>query len=54
MNISGFENRVFSFSLFHAVIKDRRRRPEGDEWEPIKILLENLAYIPKSTKTPLF
>jgi hypothetical protein len=33
-------------------MKDRRRRPEGGEWEPIKILLENLAYIPKSTRHP--
>jgi hypothetical protein len=33
-------------------VKDRRRRPEGGEWEPIKILLENLAYIPKSTRRP--
>jgi hypothetical protein len=30
-----------------GILKDRRRRPEGrGEWEPIKILLENLAYIP--------
>jgi hypothetical protein len=28
------------------------RRPEGGEWESIKILLENLAYIPKSTRNP--
>jgi hypothetical protein len=33
-----------------------KRRPEGGggEWEPIKILLKNLAYVPKSTRTPLF
>jgi hypothetical protein len=31
-------------------MKDRRRRLEGGEWEPIKILLENLAYIPKLTQ----
>jgi hypothetical protein len=29
------------------VLKDRRRRPEGGEWEPIKISQWNLAYIPK-------
>jgi hypothetical protein len=33
-------------------LKDRKRRPEGGEWEPIKILLENLAYISKSTQNP--
>jgi hypothetical protein len=27
-------------------LKDRRRRPEGGEWEPIKITHSNLAYIP--------
>jgi hypothetical protein len=29
-------------------LKDRRRRPEGGEWEPIKIPHRNLAYIPNS------
>jgi hypothetical protein len=33
-------------------VKDRRRRPEGGEWEPVKIPLRNLAYIPKSTRCP--
>jgi hypothetical protein len=32
-------------------VKDRRWRPEGGEWEPIKIPHRNLAYIPKSTRT---
>jgi hypothetical protein len=32
-----------------SVLKDRRRRPEGGEWEPIKIPHWNLAYVPKST-----
>jgi hypothetical protein len=27
-------------------LKDQRRRPEGGEWEPIKITHSNLAYIP--------
>jgi hypothetical protein len=27
-------------------MKDRRRRPEGAEWAPIKITHKNLAYIP--------
>jgi hypothetical protein len=33
-------------------LKERRRRPEegGDEWEPIKILHRNLAYILKMTR----
>jgi hypothetical protein len=34
------------------LLKDWRRRPEGGEWEPIKIPQENLAYIPKSTRCP--
>jgi hypothetical protein len=33
-------------------LKDRRRRSEGGEWEPIKILLESLAYISKLTQRP--
>jgi hypothetical protein len=30
-------------------LKDRRKRPEGGEWEPIKIPHRNLTYIPKPT-----
>jgi hypothetical protein len=30
-------------------MKDRRRWPEGGEWEPIKIPHRNLAYIPNQT-----
>jgi hypothetical protein len=26
-------------------LKDRRRQPEGGEWEPIKILKQELAYV---------
>jgi hypothetical protein len=33
-------------------VKDWRKRPEGGEWEPIKIPRGNLAYIPKSTQRP--
>jgi hypothetical protein len=29
-------------------LKDQRRRPEGGEWEPIKILMQGLAYVPSS------
>ncbi len=29
-------------------LKDRRRRSEGGEWEPIKILMQELAYVPSS------
>jgi hypothetical protein len=29
-------------------VKDQRRRPEGGEWEPIKILMQELAYDPSS------
>jgi hypothetical protein len=31
-------------------LKDQIRRSEGDEWEPIKILQENLAYVPNQTQ----
>jgi hypothetical protein len=27
-------------------LKDWRRRPEGGEWEPIKILMQELDYVP--------
>jgi hypothetical protein len=30
-------------------VKDQKRRPEGGEWEPIKIPHRNLAYIPNQT-----
>jgi hypothetical protein len=32
------------------ILKDRGRRPDKGEWEPIKISQENSAYIPKLTK----
>src|SRR6185312_9893597 len=34
------------------VVKDRSRRPEGGEWEPIKISskFKSSAYVPKSPK----
>jgi hypothetical protein len=38
--------------LWHLVVKDRRRRPEGGEWESIKITHRNLDYILKSTRCP--
>jgi hypothetical protein len=51
---SGVEVRV-GFDLSRAVVKelkDRRRRPEGGEWEPIKIPYRNLTYIPNLTRRP--
>jgi hypothetical protein len=33
-------------------VKDRRRRPQGSEWEPIKILMQELAYVPSSNPKP--
>jgi hypothetical protein len=40
------------------MLKDRRRQPEGGEWEPIKITHSNLAYIPnikiRHTLSPVF
>jgi hypothetical protein len=32
----------------HVYLKDRRRRPARGEWEPIKILMQELAYVPGS------
>jgi hypothetical protein len=32
---------------YHTILKDQKRRPEGGEWEPIKILWGNLVYVPK-------
>jgi hypothetical protein len=31
-------------------MKEPRRRSEGGEWEPIKIPLRNVTYIPQSTR----
>jgi hypothetical protein len=47
--------RVQPYGLVEEVLieiwmKDRRRRPEGGEWEPIKIPYWNLAYILKLTR----
>jgi hypothetical protein len=33
-------------------LKDRRRRLEGGEWEPIKIPHRNLAYVPNQIRRP--
>jgi hypothetical protein len=35
-----------------SLLEGPRGRPEGGEWEPIKILLENLAYIPNPSRNP--
>jgi hypothetical protein len=35
-------------------MKDRRRQPEGGEWEPIKILMQELAYVPSSNPKAQF
>jgi hypothetical protein len=50
---------VDSASDYVAIeVKDRRRRQEGGEWEPIKITHSNLAYIPnfkiRHTLSPVF
>jgi hypothetical protein len=47
-----FEPRLLDGPRFPRHGKDRIRRPEGGEWEPIKIPRRNLAYIPKSTRRP--
>jgi hypothetical protein len=36
-----------TYKLGIEFVKDRRRRPEGGEWEPIKISRWNMTYIPK-------
>jgi hypothetical protein len=33
---------------YYFYLEHRRRRPEGGEWEPIKILMQELAYVPSS------
>jgi hypothetical protein len=44
-----FSPHSYSHALART-LKDRRRRPEGDECEPIKIPHGNLAYDPKQTQ----
>jgi hypothetical protein len=39
-------------TVYKLYIEGPRRRSEGGEWEPIKILLENLAYIPNPSRNP--
>ena len=48
-----FKFPEFSWGLLKRKMKDRSRRPEGGEWEPIKISskFESSAYIPKSLQT---
>jgi hypothetical protein len=43
-------NQQWVTGLPNPSVKDRRSRPEGVEWEPIKIPQWNLSYIPKSTR----
>jgi quercetin dioxygenase-like cupin family protein len=45
-----FPEGLIHFQFNPCPVKDRRRRPEGGEWEPIKIPHRNLAYVPKSTQ----
>jgi hypothetical protein len=47
---------ITSSLVFHTgppeLLKNRRRRLEGGEWQPIKISRRNLTYIPESTRCP--
>jgi hypothetical protein len=43
---------MICMSNWRVFLKDRRRRPEGGEWEPIKISRKNLTYISKSAQRP--
>jgi hypothetical protein len=47
-----YHQKNMILSLFLYYMKDRRRRPEEGEWEPIKIPHRNLAYVSKSTWNP--
>jgi hypothetical protein len=49
---SKFREDLHNHCFQNLTLKDRRRRPEGGEWEPIKIPHRNLAYIPKPTRDP--
>jgi len=42
--MSNQQSEVFSY------YEGPERRPEGGEWEPIKILRENKTYVPNSTR----
>jgi hypothetical protein len=42
---------VFAELLLMSQDEGPKRRPEGGEWEPIKIPHRNLAYVPKSTRS---
>jgi hypothetical protein len=46
------EHKLDFIMISLCIMKDRRRRPEGGEWELTKIHHRNLAYIPKSTRCP--
>ena len=37
----------------NVILWDRSRRPEGGEWEPLKILQKNKVYVPNSIPTHL-
>jgi hypothetical protein len=45
---------MIAMGLLHNILKDQKGEPErgGSEWEPIKILLKNSAYEPKTTRRP--
>jgi hypothetical protein len=47
-----FSYIIIEHNLSTIVLKDQRKRPEGDEWEPIKIHRGNLVYIIKSIRCP--
>jgi hypothetical protein len=44
------QDTIEQVDIRETTMKDRRRRPEGGKWEPIKIPQGNLAYIPKLTR----
>jgi hypothetical protein len=46
-NVTAEDNSGIKVVMFEG--EGPKRRPEGGEWEPIKIPHRNLAYIPKPT-----
>ena len=52
LDINSLSNTYFSSSVL--MMRDRNWRPDGGEWEPIKISFEidPSAYIPKITTNP--
>jgi hypothetical protein len=51
-DISSFRSVSRALLTLGRILKNRRSRPDGGEWEPIKIPRVHLAYISKLTRHP--